>query len=230
MVEESLIARQGRAEQSKASCQQQPSSSTTSSPIAMLLKANKFFSTRLSPLPFLRINSIPSNCISSYCIRMSISSSPDSYQFGRFALPKYQTFADSSLSYASVNLKPVVDSHLLVIPKRVVERVNDLSAAELTDLWLLAQRISGMLEAKLLIKSFTFAIQDGALAGQTVPHVHIHILPRREGDFQKNDDIYSALEEKIDVIKPRTGQEMAAEASKLRGWLQDFEQNKSKQI
>lgn len=36
-------------------------------------------------------------------------------------------------------------------------------------------------------------IQDGPQAGQTVPHVHIHILPRKTGDFDKNDEIYDAV-------------------------------------
>lgn len=35
--------------------------------------------------------------------------------------------------------------------------------------------------------------QDGPQAGQTVPHVHIHILPRKVGDFEKNDEIYDAV-------------------------------------
>ena len=33
------------------------------------------------------------------------------------------------------------------------------------------------------------------MAGQTVPHVHIHVLPRRRGDFEKNDDVYDAIDD-----------------------------------
>ena len=39
----------------------------------------------------------------------------------------------------------------------------------------------------------TISIQDGPSAGQTVPHVHVHILPRSSGDFENNDDIYNEL-------------------------------------
>ncbi|TVU27247.1 hypothetical protein EJB05_29844, partial [Eragrostis curvula] len=61
--------------------------------------------------------------------------------------------------------------------------------------------------------SLTFAIQDGPQAGQTVPHVHIHVIPRRTGDFEKNDEIYDA---KLDLDierKDRTMEEMAHEAN-----------------
>jgi len=36
--------------------------------------------------------------------------------------------------------------------------------------------------------------QDGPEAGQTVAHVHIHIMPRKAGDFAKNDDIYTEVQ------------------------------------
>ena len=38
-------------------------------------------------------------------------------------------------------------------------------------------------------------MQDGAHAGQSVPHVHIHVLPRRPGDFKNNDDVYDAIDD-----------------------------------
>eukprot|EP00976_Prorocentrum_cordatum_P070289 1179868-Prorocentrum_minimum.AAC.4 len=55
---------------------------------------------------------------------------------------------------------------------------------------MLAQRVGSKLEPHFDAASLTFAIQDGAAAGQTVPHVHIHILPRKFGDFEKNDEVY----------------------------------------
>ncbi|XP_003366242.1 Bis(5'-adenosyl)-triphosphatase [Trichinella spiralis] len=42
--------------------------------------------------------------------------------------------------------------------------------------------------------SSTVCIQDGPEAGQTVKHLHVHILPRRRGDFEHNDEIYSVLD------------------------------------
>lgn len=37
-------------------------------------------------------------------------------------------------------------------------------------------------------------LQDGPEAGQTVPHVHIHVLPRKAGDFKKNDEVYDEID------------------------------------
>jgi hypothetical protein len=47
------------------------------------------------------------------------------------------------------------------------------------------------------IEICVFLFQDGAQAGQTVPHVHVHILPRKGGDFENNDEVY-------DVVRLRT--------------------------
>lgn len=40
-----------------------------------------------------------------------------------------------------------------------------------------------------------FLVQDGKFAGQTVEHVHCHIMPRKPGDFENNDEIYVKLNE-----------------------------------
>ncbi len=61
-------------------------------------------------------------------------------------------------------------------------------------MWQLAQRVGIAVARAFDAKGLQFAVQDGAAAGQTVPHLHIHIVPRRQGDFQKNDDVYDAIE------------------------------------
>ena len=50
------------------------------------------------------------------------------------------------------------------------------------------------MESHYKATGFNVAVQDGRSAGQSVPHVHIHILPRKEGDFERNDDVYDELE------------------------------------
>ncbi|KAH9308928.1 hypothetical protein KI387_036839, partial [Taxus chinensis] len=148
------------------------------------------------------------------------------YCFGAYKIDKNEVFYATELSYALVNLRPVVPGHVLVCPRRLVKRFAELSAEETTDLWLSAQRIGSKIESHFKASSLTFAIQDGPEAGQTVPHVHIHILPRKSDDFEKNDEVYDVidqkeeqLKEKIDLDKERkdrTSDEMAQEAHELR--------------
>ena len=56
-------------------------------------------------------------------------------QFGKFPVDKSQTFAESQLSFAFVNLKPVVPGHVLVSPDRIVPCFEDLNSDEVADLW-----------------------------------------------------------------------------------------------
>merc|ERR1712150_49483 len=102
-----------------------------------------------------------------------------------------------------------------------------------SDLWLLAQRVGNIVELHFKATSLTFAIQDGPAAGQTVSHVHIHVLPRKSGDFEPKDKIYDHLERdqknvKMDAMnnRRRTSEEMTAEANILRTLLQESFHNK----
>lgn len=111
-------------------------------------------------------------------------------------------------------------------PKREVKRFADLSTDETIDLWVTAKEVGVRLEQYHQASSLTFTIQDGPQSGQTVPHVHIHVIPRKKGDFQNNDEIYDAidvrekeLKEKLDLDierKHRTMEEMSHEASEYR--------------
>jgi bis(5'-adenosyl)-triphosphatase len=98
------------------------------------------------------------------------------------------------LSYALVNLKPLLPGHVLVSPLRVVPRFNQLSTAEVQDLFLTVQRVSRTIERLYNATALNIAIQDGKDAGQSVPHVHAHIIPRKRDDLPEPDAIYQMLE------------------------------------
>jgi bis(5'-adenosyl)-triphosphatase len=100
-------------------------------------------------------------------------------------------FAETPLSYGIVNLKPVVPGHVLVVTRRIIKRFESLTEDELVDVWTLAKKVGSALEKHHGATSLTYAIQDGPSAGQTIPHVHIHVLPRRDGDFENNDEVRS---------------------------------------
>ncbi|KAH7296576.1 hypothetical protein KP509_26G028900 [Ceratopteris richardii] len=108
---------------------------------------------------------------------------------------------DETHSFAFVNLRPVVPGYVLVCSKRVVPCFVDLTDEEVIDLWTTAKHVGVKIEPHYGVGSLTFGIQDGLYAGQTVPHVHVHILPRKEGDVKILDEVYDELDRKERELK-----------------------------
>jgi bis(5'-adenosyl)-triphosphatase len=71
--------------------------------------------------------------------------------------------------------------------------VLDLSEADLGAFVLFARRVTRLLTRAFAADGFDWTIQDGASAGQTVPHVHLHVIPRHAGDLPDPGDWYPAL-------------------------------------
>ena len=63
------------------------------------------------------------------------------------------------------------------------------------------QAVGELVERRYGRTALTISTQDGKDAGQTVPHVHVHVLPRSSADFKKNDDIYEAIDN-ADMNRP----------------------------
>ena len=119
-------------------------------------------------------------------------------KFGPFSVTN-QVFhlSSSRLSYALVNLKPLLPGHVLVCPTRCVPRLSQLTGEETTDLFLAVKRVSQMIERVYQASSLNVAIQDGVDAGQSVPHVHVHIIPRTAHDLDQQggpDSIYRMMD------------------------------------
>jgi diadenosine tetraphosphate (Ap4A) HIT family hydrolase len=79
---------------------------------------------------------------------------------------------------------PVSRGHALVIPRRHVPSVYDLEEEAQAELWRLVARVRGRLAEDLGPDGFTIGVNDGEAAGQTVPHAHIHVIPRFSGDVE----------------------------------------------
>jgi diadenosine tetraphosphate (Ap4A) HIT family hydrolase len=57
-----------------------------------------------------------------------------------------------------------------------------LPEEERAAVWSLVARVRGKLVSELQPDGFNVGVNDGAAAGQTVPHAHVHVIPRRAGD------------------------------------------------
>jgi len=139
------------------------------------------------------------------------------FKFGPARVSGPTIFYRTQLTVAFVNKKPVVEGHLLVSPLREVEKMGDLTDEEVADLFKVVQRVEKFVQKFYGVNSTTISVQNGPLAGQSIPHVHVHILPRREGDFAENDDVYKELQDHDKVESGwRTEEEMVIESGMLR--------------
>lgn len=77
---------------------------------------------------------------------------------------------------------PVSPGHSLIIPKRHVGSFFEVTAAERAALVALLDKAKDLVEQDHTPAGYNIGINDGAAAGQTVPHLHIHLIPRYTGD------------------------------------------------
>lgn len=113
-------------------------------------------------------------------------------KFGPFTVTR-QVFLRTAYTYGLVNLKPILPGHVLVCPLRAISRVSEFTPAEAQDFYATVQRVAGVIESHYHADALNISIQDGPLAGQTVPHVHCHIIPRKLHDLANVDDVYGRL-------------------------------------
>lgn len=102
------------------------------------------------------------------------------------ALPQASIIDHNELAMAVRDIAPVNPGHTLIMPKRHVSSYFDLTDNEVLALMELLRRAKQTLDAELNPDDYNIGINDGPLAGQTVPHVHIHVMPRFKGDV---DDV-----------------------------------------
>ena len=84
--------------------------------------------------------------------------------------------------YAFLDIFPRREGHTLVIPTTPVQRIAELTTLERTSLMTGVAEVQSLLSSHFQTMDFTVLVHDGPLAGQEVPHVHVHVLPRTPKD------------------------------------------------
>tara|TARA_B100000287_G_scaffold423798_1_gene467543 strand:- start:4291 stop:4737 length:447 start_codon:yes stop_codon:yes gene_type:complete len=87
---------------------------------------------------------------------------------------------DNWLSFLDIN--PRRTGHTLVVPHEPVGHLAELSPQQLSNLWEGVIETQRVLSKYFKTSDFLVGVHDGALAGQEIPHVHIHVIPRTKGD------------------------------------------------
>lgn len=83
---------------------------------------------------------------------------------------------------AFLDLNPSAPGHTLVIPKQHRESILELSEYELNCIFRTVQKVTGMIKDTLRPEGFNLGINQGHIAGQRVPHLQVHIIPRFNED------------------------------------------------
>jgi len=96
-----------------------------------------------------------------------------------------ETIIENDLAYATYDKYPVSTGHALIIPKRHCCNYFDLTLVEQTSCWNLVNRVKEIITDSLHPDGFNIGINIGEAAGQTIPHVHIHLIPRYQGDVHE---------------------------------------------
>src|SRR5215472_15351164 len=100
----------------------------------------------------------------------------------RGELPSIKVFEDPK-TLAFMDIMPATEGHTLVIPKEEAETIFDLSPEGAAGLILATKRIATAVKKALNCPGLMLAQLNGAAAGQSVPHIHFHILPRVQANL-----------------------------------------------
>lgn len=97
-------------------------------------------------------------------------------------MPAAHEVAGNALAYAIRDTSPVSAGHSLVIPRRHVASFFDCTAEERSAMLALLDVLKAQLDRAHAPAGYNIGLNDGAAAGQTVMHVHLHLMPRYAGD------------------------------------------------
>ena len=93
----------------------------------------------------------------------------------------------NEFAFALEDRFPVTPGHTLLIPRRHVASYFDASGEEKRALWDLVERARAHLDAAHAPAGYNIGVNVGAAAGQTVDHLHVHLIPRYAGDMEEPD-------------------------------------------
>ncbi|HIH88219.1 TPA: HIT family protein [Candidatus Bathyarchaeota archaeon] len=96
-------------------------------------------------------------------------------------IPAHRIYEDDDC-LAFLDIHPGATGHTLLVPKAHVSRVEDLSSEQARALFSALHRILAPIRDAVGADATTIGVNNGPGSGQEIPHVHIHIIPRRRGD------------------------------------------------
>lgn len=100
---------------------------------------------------------------------------------------------ESEYFLAIYNISPILRGHSLVIPKKHIQSLFELSEKETNEFFTFSRSVTKVLIEAFKGEGYDWSIQEGKSAGQSVPHLHLHIVVRKPGDLKKDEEWYDKV-------------------------------------
>ncbi len=117
----------------------------------------------------------------------------------RGEIPSYKVYEDESV-LAFLDIHPVNQGHMLVIPKTHARNVFDISADDWTAVMKVVHALAGKIEKAVGADGINLAMNNREHAGQVVDHAHVHIIPRFKGDGIRLMPGHAYKEGEVDAV------------------------------
>ena len=91
---------------------------------------------------------------------------------------------ENELAFAHYDSYPVSDGHCLIITRRHIAEYFEATAEEKAALWELIDAVKPIIDREFGPDGYNVGVNIGAAAGQSIPHLHLHVIPRYAGDVE----------------------------------------------
>ncbi len=96
---------------------------------------------------------------------------------------KNRVIIENNFAFAFPTNTPIVPGHILICPKRHIQYYEEATHEEKEAIEELREKIKDALKKAFNAEGFNYAWNEEKIGGQSVPHFHLHIVPRKEGDL-----------------------------------------------
>lgn len=134
------------------------------------------------------------------------------------AILSKQQITETRLMRVLFNNRPTASGAILILPKRHVERMEDLTPEEWLEAHELIKRFQKQFAKAYGKEDYVLIVQNGYWGGQTVPHAHFHMIPRgKESTLMKKIEIWNvALTDSLGIRPTLTDEEIQQEIKRLQ--------------
>ncbi|MBT7228709.1 HIT family protein [Candidatus Parcubacteria bacterium] len=99
-------------------------------------------------------------------------------------IPRYKVYEDDDV-LGILDINPTRHGHVLVFPKKHMKNFEDADENTLSKIMAVVKKLGLQVKEKLPAESYNVVVNNDEAAGQIIPHIHFHIIPRNEGDGLK---------------------------------------------